>query len=82
MVGIPPAPCCAPQIEVAFGFDANSVLSVSAVDELVKKQGDIIITIETGHLPKEEMEQMLAYAKTFEQVDGMQRSRIEAKASS
>ncbi|KAL5965925.1 Heat shock 70 kDa protein [Taenia solium] len=35
------------QVEATFDFDANSALSVSAVDKSVKKRGVIIITTKT-----------------------------------
>ena len=50
LFGIPPAPKCAPQIDVSFDIDANGILNVSAVDKSTGKENKITITNDKGKL--------------------------------
>ena len=53
--GIPPAPCCVPQIEVTFDIDANGILNFSASDKTTGTSNRITITNDKGRLSKEEI---------------------------
>jgi molecular chaperone DnaK len=68
LVGIPPAPRGAPQIEVAFDIDANGIVSVSAKDRFSGKEQAVCITPSTG-LSKEEIDKMVLEAKQFAESD-------------
>ncbi|XP_070535817.1 heat shock cognate 71 kDa protein-like [Ptychodera flava] len=61
--GIPPAPRGVPQIEVTFDIDANSILSVSAIDKSTGKENKITITNDTGRLSKDEIERLVKEAE-------------------
>jgi molecular chaperone DnaK len=68
LVGIPPAPRGAPQIEVCFDIDANGILSVSAKEKASGKEQAIRVTPSTG-LSKDEIDRMILEAKQFEDSD-------------
>ena len=53
LVGIPPAPRGAPQIEVTFEVDASGILSVSATDRATGRQQAMKITPTSGLAPDE-----------------------------
>jgi len=53
LVGIPPAPRGAPQIDVTFDIDANGIVEVSAKDSASGKQQSIRITHSSGLTPEE-----------------------------
>jgi molecular chaperone DnaK len=61
LVGIPPAPRGAPQIEVTFEVDANGILSVSAKDKMTERQQQVRITPSSG-LSADEIERLIAEA--------------------
>jgi molecular chaperone DnaK len=62
LVGIPPAPRGAPQIEVAFQIDVNGIVSVSATDKRSGKQQAVKIIPSTG-LSVDEIDRMVLEAK-------------------
>ncbi len=76
--GIPPAPRGMPQIEVTFDIDANGILHVSAKDRATSKEQKITITQSSG-LAKDEVEKMVADAKTHEAEDKAKREVAETR---
>ncbi len=76
--GLPPAPRGLPQIEVAFDIDANGILNVSAKDKGTGKETKITITHSSG-LAKDEVEKMVADARSHETEDKARREEIEAR---
>ena len=62
LVGIPPAPRGAPQIEVAFDIDANGIINVSAKDLGTGNEQQIRIEGGSG-LKEDEVEQMIRDAE-------------------
>lgn len=73
--GIEAAPRGVPQIKVTFNVDANSILTVEAVDEKTGKSADITITKEAATLTEDEMEEMKRNAEAFAEED---RDTLEA----
>jgi molecular chaperone DnaK len=78
LVGIPPAPRGIPQIEVTFDIDANGILNVSARDKATGKEQKITITSSSG-LAKDEIEQMVRNAQSFEADDKHRREQAELR---
>ncbi|HET9552656.1 MAG TPA: Hsp70 family protein, partial [Anaeromyxobacteraceae bacterium] len=76
--GIPPAPRGLPQIEVTFDIDANGILNVSAKDKGTNKETKITITHSSG-LAKDEVEKMVADARSHEGEDKARREEVEQK---
>ncbi len=76
--GIPPAPRGLPQIEVTFDIDANGILNVSARDKGTNKETKITITHSSG-LAKDEVEKMVADARSHEADDKKRREEVEVK---
>src|SRR5574342_1193009 len=76
--GIPPAPRGLPQIEVTFDIDANGILNVSAKDKGTGKEQKITITHSSG-LAKDEVEKMVADARSHEGEDKKKREEIEQR---
>jgi len=76
--GIPPAPRGLPQIEVTFDIDANGILNVSAKDKGTGKETKITITHSSG-LAKDEVEKMVADARSHEDEDKKRREEVEQK---
>jgi molecular chaperone DnaK len=62
LVGIPPAPRGAPQIEVAFDIDANGIINVSAKDHGTGNEQQIRIEGGSG-LKEDEVQQMIREAE-------------------
>ena len=76
--GIEPSPKGIPEIEVTFDMDANSVLTVTAMDNKTKKKCSI--TIEgSGQLSKEDIERMQMEAEKFERKDKEKLETIQLK---
>jgi len=78
--GIAPKPRGVPQIEVSFDLDANSILTVKAVD----KDNDsctknITIKSEKGRLSPEEIEEIVKKAEKFKAEDDLKKANVEAK---
>jgi molecular chaperone DnaK len=76
--GIPPAPRGMPQIEVTFDIDANGILNVFAKDKGTGKETKITITHSSG-LAKDEVEKMVADARSHEAEDKKRREEVEAR---
>ncbi|HET9594039.1 MAG TPA: molecular chaperone DnaK [Anaeromyxobacteraceae bacterium] len=76
--GIPPAPRGLPQIEVTFDIDANGILNVSAKDKGTAKETKITISHSSG-LAKDEVEKMVADARSHEAEDKKRREEVEAR---
>jgi molecular chaperone DnaK len=68
LVGIPPAPRGAPQIEVTFEVDANGILSVSAQDKASGRKQQMKVTPTSG-LASDEIDRMIAEAQTSAEAD-------------
>jgi len=78
LTGIPPAPRGMPQIEVTFDIDANGILNVSAKDKATSKEQKVTITHSSG-LSKNEVEKMVADARSHESEDKERREVVELK---
>jgi molecular chaperone DnaK len=78
LTGLPPAPRGVPQIEVTFDIDANGILNVSAKDKATSKEQKVTITHSSG-LAKDEVEKMVAEARSHETDDKKRRELIELK---
>ena len=76
--GIPPAPRGLPQIEVTFDIDANGILNVSAKDKGTAKETKITISHSSG-LAKDEVEKMVADARSHEDEDKKKREEVEQR---
>ena len=76
--GLPPAPRGVPQVEVTFDIDANGLVNVSAKDKASGKEQKISITHSSG-LAKDEVEKMVADAKSHESEDKQRREEIEQR---
>jgi molecular chaperone DnaK len=63
LVGIPPAPRGAPQIEVSFEVDASGILNVSATDKATGRKQEMQITPTSGLTP-DEIELLIAEASS------------------
>jgi len=79
LTGIPPAARGVPQIEVTFEIDANSILTVTAVEKGIGKSETISITNDSGRLTPEEIERMVQEAATFAEEDKAIKERVDAK---
>jgi molecular chaperone DnaK len=78
LTGIPPAPRGVPQIEVTFDIDANGIMHVTAKDKATSKEQKITITHSSG-LAKNEVEKMVADARSHESEDKARRELVELK---
>ncbi len=78
LVDIPPAPRGLPQIEVTFDIDANGIVNVSAQDKGTGKEQKITIT-GSGGIDKDEIERMVADARTHSEEDKKRREVIDAR---
>ncbi|MCE9674042.1 molecular chaperone DnaK [Myxococcus stipitatus] len=78
LTGLPPAPRGVPQIEVTFDIDANGILNVSAKDKATGKEQKVTITHSSG-LAKDEVEKMVADARSNEAADKDRRELVELK---
>lgn len=79
LTGIPPAARGVPQIEVTFDIDANSILTVTAVEKGTGGKEVISITNDSGRLSKADIERMLADAEKFAEEDRIIKEKIDAK---
>ena len=75
LVGIPPAPCGVPQIEVSFEVDANGIVSVSAVDKTTGREQQMRITPTSGLSP-EQIEKIIKEAETMAESDRSEGEKI------
>ncbi|WP_426751589.1 molecular chaperone DnaK [Myxococcus sp. Y35] len=78
LTGIPGAPRGVPQIEVTFDIDANGILNVSAKDKATGKEQKVTITHSSG-LAKDEVEKMVADARSNEAADKARRELVDMK---
>ncbi len=74
--GIPAAPQGVPKIRVTFDIDANGILSVTARDEVSKREQKITITAGSG-LAKDEVERLVREAQSHEAEDARRRDEAE-----
>jgi len=79
LTGIPPAARGVPQIEVTFDIDANSIMTVTAVEKGTGQEKAISITNDAGHLTEEEIERMILDAQKYEEEDRILKEKIDAK---
>jgi molecular chaperone DnaK len=68
LVGIPPAPRGAPQIEVTFEVDASGILNVSAADKTSGREQQMRITPTSG-LSSDEIDRLIDEAETAVDTD-------------
>ena len=78
MSGIPPAPRGIPQVQVAFDIDANGLLEVSATDRTTGRKQTVSIS-GGSNLNQQEINMMIAEAKSKATEDRMKRSVIDRK---
>ncbi|MCB0330901.1 MAG: Hsp70 family protein, partial [Bdellovibrionales bacterium] len=78
LVGIPPAPCGIPQIEVTFDIDGNGIVHVSAKDLGTGKEQSIQITASSG-LSEDEIERMVKDAELHAEEDKVRKEKVEAR---
>nr|BAA05903.1 heat shock protein DnaK homolog [Synechococcus elongatus PCC 7942 = FACHB-805] len=78
LTGIPPAPRGVPQIELAFGIDADGILNVSARDRGTGRAQGIRIT-STGGLTGDEIEAMRRDAELYQEADQINLQMIELR---
>src|SRR6201996_6366170 len=76
LVGIPPAHRGVPQIEVTFGFDADSIVHVHAQDKSTNKDQSITIASGSG-LSDSEIESMVSDAERYAEQDKERKEAIE-----
>ena len=76
--GIPPMPAGMPQIEVTYDMDANGILHVTAKEKSTGKEASITIQ-NTTTLSDDEVERMVADAKSHAEEDRKVREMAEAK---
>ena len=76
--GIPLAPRGMPQIDVTFDIDANGIVNVSAKDKASGKEQKIRIEAGSG-LDDDEIDRMVADAKSNEKDDKKRRKAVEAR---
>lgn len=77
LVGIPPAPRGAPQIEVSFDIDADGILHVSAKDKATNKEQRIVIQ-SSGGLSESDIEDMIKDAEANQAADQDRKAKVEA----
>jgi molecular chaperone DnaK len=78
LVGIPPAPRGAPQIEVTFDIDANGIVSVSAKEKASGKEQAIRVTPSTG-LSQVEIERIMIEARVSAESDRKLKELTESR---
>ena len=78
LVGIPPAPRGAPQIEVTFDIDANGIVNVSAKDKSSGKQQTIRIQA-SGGLNEAEVQRMIREAEAHAEEDKRRRELVDLR---
>ncbi|MDT4897994.1 MAG: molecular chaperone DnaK [Acidobacteriota bacterium] len=68
LVGIPPSPRGAPQIEVSFEVDANGIVSVSAKDKATGREQQMRVTPTSG-LSSDEISRLIVEAESSSESD-------------
>lgn len=76
--GIPPAPKGVPQIEVTFEVDANSIMTIKALDKGTGKSEQIVVSNDKSRLTKEQIDKMIADGDQFAAEDELHKKRTEA----
>ena len=79
LVGIPPAPRGATQIEVAFDIDSNGIVSVQAKDLATQREQKILVTPSSG-LSEEEINKIIDEAKEHAAEDQRKTEFIRSRA--
>jgi molecular chaperone DnaK len=79
LVGIPPAPRGATQIEVSFEIDSNGIVNVQARDMATQREQKILVTPSSG-LMEEEISAIIADAREHADEDRRRAEYILAKA--
>jgi molecular chaperone DnaK len=75
LVGIPPSPRGAPQIDVSFEVDANGIVSVSAQDKATGREQQMRITPTSGLAP-DEIQQLIREAEGFAESDRLAKETV------
>ena len=68
-----------PQIEVTFSLDANSILTVSALEKSSGNTKNIEIKQDDNKLSKEEIDKMIEEAEKFKQEDEARANNIQSR---
>jgi len=79
MNGIPPAPRGTAQVDVTFEIDANSILTITAVEKGIGKKETITITNNKGRLSEAEVARMVKESEDMAEQDNAIKARIEEK---
>ncbi len=79
LVGIPPAPRGATQIEVSFDIDSNGIVNVQARDLATQREQKILVTPSSG-LVEEEIAAIIEDARRHAEEDHRRAEYIRAKA--
>ncbi|WP_372786326.1 molecular chaperone DnaK [Phenylobacterium sp.] len=78
LVGIPPAPRGAPQVEVTFDIDANGIVNVGAKDKATNKEQSIRIQA-NGGLSDADIDKMVREAEAHKADDVLRREIVDAR---
>ncbi|GAC1334661.1 MAG: molecular chaperone DnaK [Beijerinckiaceae bacterium] len=78
LVGIPPAPCGMPPMEVTFDIDANGIVNVTAKDKATNKEQQIRIQA-SGGLSEADIDKMVKDAEVHATEDKQRRELVDAK---
>uniref|UniRef100_A0A7S1KSM7 Uncharacterized protein n=1 Tax=Percolomonas cosmopolitus TaxID=63605 RepID=A0A7S1KSM7_9EUKA len=79
LTGLKPQPRGVPQIEVSFEIDASGILHVSAEDKATGKSEKITVEADNLAHSSEEIEEMIAKAKQYEDEDRLMKEKIDAR---
>jgi molecular chaperone DnaK len=79
LVGIPPAPRGATQVEVSFDIDSNGIVSVQARDLATQREQKILVTPSSG-LMEEEISAIIEDAREHAEEDRRRAEYVRAKA--
>ncbi|KAI6036091.1 heat shock protein 70 kDa [Pisolithus microcarpus] len=79
LTGIPLTPHGAPQIEVTFDLDSDSILNVSASDKTTGRSNRITITSDKGRFSKKDIERMVSEAERYKAEDEAEAARVQSK---
>ena len=77
--GIPKMPRGQPQIEVTFSLDANSILTVSALEKSTGNSKNIEIKQDDNKLSKEEIDKMIEEAEKYKKEDEERAYNIQSR---
>jgi heat shock 70kDa protein 1/2/6/8 len=77
--GIPQMPRGQPQIEVTFSLDANSILTVSALEKSTGNSKNIEIKQDDNKLSKEEIDKMIEEAEKYKKEDDDRAYNIQSR---